>query len=201
MFDGLGVLSFCCLVRGHWMFAVGAPGLDNWKTSLQLVIVVLKSVRRHPAAQTLPLYLTSGGERVRKREMKAPLCDDPLEKWARKVEAKTRFCAIVFVMIEKGYLLSLHNEYDCGSESKASSSFTEVWFSPLYVAHACLVWVGARLGTQQCLWPSANQQQCRLVFPVVCPSAPYTTHSLIQSRCVHCNRLAGPGIWNVQIEF
>lgn len=25
-----------------------------------------------------------------------------------------------------------------------------------------------------CLWPSEDQQQCLLVFPAVCPSAPYT---------------------------
>lgn len=36
---------------------------------LKLVIVVLKSVRRRPAVQTLPLYLTSGGEREVDRGM------------------------------------------------------------------------------------------------------------------------------------
>lgn len=77
--------------------SVGVPAVDSWRTSLKLVIVVLKSVRRHPAAQTLPLYLTSGGERenetVRERErgrnwlMKVPLCDVYREKWVGNVEA------------------------------------------------------------------------------------------------------------------
>lgn len=49
-----------------------------------------------------------------------------------------------------------------------------------------IVWVCARLGTQYWLWPSADQQQCLLVFPAVCPSAPYTTHSLLPSRAGVC---------------
>ena len=64
-----------------------------------------------------------------------------------------------------------------------------------------MCWVRARLGTQCCLWPSADQQQCLLVFPAVCPSAPHTAHSSLrapaQSRCVHCDGEPRPRIWNV----
>lgn len=55
-------LAALCVLWSVGVPAKEAPGMDSIRTSLQLVIIVMKSVRRHPAAQTLPLYLTSGGE-------------------------------------------------------------------------------------------------------------------------------------------
>lgn len=45
----------------------------------------------------------------------------------------------------------------------------------LHMESCLVVGVDARLGTQYSLWPSTDQQQWLLVFPAVCPSAPYTS--------------------------
>lgn len=90
--NDLSLMGCVCVCVCMWMCVYGCVRAPVQYTAegrdLKLVIVVLKSVRRRPAVQTLPLYMTSGGEREGDRGMgegetdlmRVLLCDVYLEK-------------------------------------------------------------------------------------------------------------------------
>lgn len=184
------MIQFIC--KGLWsqcglVYAVvsgcacsGSSGMDRLRTSLQLVIIVLKSVRRHPAAQALPLYLTSGGEEGEEGDESPIVCDVHLEKWVGKVEAKSEALASFSVKEKKKRICSRCNDCNRSFKSTIGSSFTVVsisssirWILLPCCVSWCQTWRTVMLVTFN---GSATMSPC---FSAVCLSAPYTTHSSI----------------------